>query len=308
MENSENTIEINFLPNNINMPITFKDLTLAQLKKVISNFNIHYAIKDYSKKKHSELVDICNNIFHIDEQGIRPKNMVPITFVVPAKKVVAKKPKAVKPAVQEPIVEVPPKILEAVVKKPKVKELTIFKQINPDNLYYFTDENDLDKKERERFDTLMYTAKTTTNKDVYSEEEAKAKIFYRANRDNTINYGVDKFFKKEGDTVIIDKEGLWNYMTKICNELDDDRSCVSYFQQAIKNTYIFTGAFVAVPSKDMRNLSYGFRWFFNQPLNIIQQLLIFEKYEEIVLKRIENKLLGDPRGYYSARNPTHAYD
>lgn len=307
MENLENTIEINFLPNINNMPPTFNDLTLTQLKKVISNYNIHYAIKSYSKKKHSELVDICNNIFHIDEQGIRPKNMNPIIFTIPTKKVVAKKPKAIKQVVQEPIVEVPPKIMKAVVKKSKVKESTIFEQINPDNLYYIKDENDLNKKERERFDTLMYTAKTTTHKDIYSAEEAKAKIFYRAKRDDSIDYGVDNFFKKEGDTVIIDKEGLFKYMTKINNELDDGRTPYSYLSQALSNTYIFTDL-TSIPSIVRYSLSHAFKWFFNQPLNIIQQLLVFEKYEEIILKRIENKELGDPKGYYKSFNATHPYD
>ena len=307
MENLENELEINFSPNINNMPPTFNDLTLTQLKKVISNYNIHYAIKSYSKKKHSELVDICNNIFHIDEQGIRPKNMNPIIFTIPTKKVVAKKPKAIKQVVQEPIVEVPPKIMKAVVKKPKVKELTTFEQINPDNLYNIKDENDLNKKERERFDTLMYTAETTTHKDLYSVEEAKAKIFYRAKRDNSIDYEVDKFFKNEGDSVIIDKEGLFKYMTKINNELDDGKTPYSYLSQALSNTYIFTGL-TSIPSIVRYSLSHAFKWFFNQPLNIIQQLLVFEKYEEIILKRIENKELGDPKGYYKSFNATHPYD
>jgi hypothetical protein len=69
----------------INMP-TFDDLSTSQLKQVISNYNMHFIIKQYSTKKRAELLEICNNMFNIDNQGIRLKKMEPIVFEVPPKK------------------------------------------------------------------------------------------------------------------------------------------------------------------------------------------------------------------------------
>lgn len=70
---------------NIEMP-TFEDLSTTQLKQVIRNYNLHYAVKGYSKLKREELIELCLNMFHMDNKGIKLKNAEPIIFKVPEHK------------------------------------------------------------------------------------------------------------------------------------------------------------------------------------------------------------------------------
>jgi hypothetical protein len=267
MENFENTIEINFLPNNTNMPITFNDLTLFQLKKVISNFNIHYAIKDYSKKKHLELVDICNNIFHIDEQGIRPKNMIPITFVVPEKKVVAKKPKEIKQVVQAPIVQAP-------IVQPVINRLYDINNLTPIETQRLED-----KVKREFARNSRYYPTTI--------EKERNKIIKSATRDDLIEYEVDKYFTRDGNVTTINKKGIYDYLTKLNKECDKWKNAQPFLSEAISNTDIFTNL-DQIPSKERTSFMKSLIWLTMQPIKFDQKKLVFEKCEELMLQCIEN--------------------
>jgi len=268
MENLENELEINFSPNINNMPPTFNDLTLTQLKKVISTYNIHYAIKSYSKKKHNELVDICNNIFNIDEQGIRPKNMAPITFAIPPKKVVAKKPKAIKQVVQEPIVEVP-------IVQPVINRLYDINNLTPIETQRLEDKIKIEFARNSRY------YPTTIEKE-------RNKIVNSAKHDDSIEYEVDKYFIRDGNVTRIDKKGIYDYLTKLNKQCDKWKNAQPFLSDAISKTDIFTDL-DQIPSKDRVSFMKALLWLMQQHIKPDQKKLVLEKCEELMLECIENQ-------------------
>lgn len=96
MENIENIEELEILLSteilDNKMP-TFDDLSTTTLRKVIRFYRLHLLkdINGFSKKSRAELLEICNKMFNISNNGIELKARDPITFKFKEKQ--PKKPK-----------------------------------------------------------------------------------------------------------------------------------------------------------------------------------------------------------------------
>ena len=87
-----------------NNEMKFEDLTNAQLKQIISRYNKHIKISNYSKLVRDDLLKLVNKHFKIDKNIISLKHIEPFNFDVPTKK--KAKPKAkVKPKEKVKLIE-----------------------------------------------------------------------------------------------------------------------------------------------------------------------------------------------------------
>ena len=78
--------------------VSFSDLNITQLKKVIRFYRLHILkdITGYTKNNRNELIELCEKMFHINENGISLKVSNPIVFDIPKGRVIKPK-KAIKP-------------------------------------------------------------------------------------------------------------------------------------------------------------------------------------------------------------------
>ncbi len=65
--------------------VTFSDLSIAQLKKIIKLYRSHILkdITSYIKKEKNELITLCEKMFQIHENSISLKTSEPIQFDIP---------------------------------------------------------------------------------------------------------------------------------------------------------------------------------------------------------------------------------
>jgi hypothetical protein len=83
--------------------VKFEDLSITTLKQIIRNYRMHllFDIKDYTKKSREELVELCNNMFNINDKEITLKAHKPMTFILPEKKLKKEKKKPKKKVIEE---------------------------------------------------------------------------------------------------------------------------------------------------------------------------------------------------------------
>ena len=70
--------------------VSFSDLNITQLKKVIRFYRLHILkdITGYTKNNRDELIELCEKMFHINENGISLKVSNPIVFDIPKGRVI----------------------------------------------------------------------------------------------------------------------------------------------------------------------------------------------------------------------------
>jgi hypothetical protein len=101
----------------------FEDLTVYQLRKIVSYFRIHLLEDFKNKKTKDELLGICNTLFEIKNGNkIHLKVNKPFQIDIPENKVRKSKPKKVE--------EKPEKVVETKPKKASVKTQTFEEKIN----------------------------------------------------------------------------------------------------------------------------------------------------------------------------------
>jgi len=140
--------------NNLNNIIMLSDLTKTDLKRIITTYNIHTKIKDYSKKNKEELIAEINKYCIVDNNVIKIKPFQDI--VIPEK--VKKQRKTKKPKKEEIKVEIK-------VEKPK-KKMTQ-KQMQKEFLKKFNEEENklnLSEEEEDEEDEIVEQMKKYKSK------------------------------------------------------------------------------------------------------------------------------------------------
>jgi hypothetical protein len=240
------------------------------LRKIISQYNLHVGIKGFYKFSKEDLIKhIHSKLTYEDgELVIKPNiNKIDIEKIKDniKNKRVSKKTK--------PIVET----------KPNVETI---------------DENSLNEEQKERllkaainsFNSIRvgdqkYYPPMKLNKENQEEfNERKQNILKNAMLDNSINYKIDDFYKKDGITTYIDKKGIYDYLTKLSKSEKLRLKPEGILKEAMMDTYLFTGKNSYIPSKDSTSFLKALTWLFMQPIDPKYIKLILKKTEEIMLK------------------------
>ena len=112
-------------------------------------------------------------------------------------------------------------------------------------------------------------------------------ILKDAKFNDSIDYGVGKFFKKDGNKYKIDQKGVMNYLGNILDQRAlEGIPYIDILKEAINRTFIFTGLYLTEKDKfkNTNIFNSGLRkwtWFFRQPIGAKYLLLILKKAEEL---------------------------